>query len=267
MASRSASPNRMAAFFILFCLILLLIPGCVQQQQPSPQYDPQPQDQYNYYPQETVTVSRLNVRNGPSTSAQVLGTVYQGDVVTVLVERGDWKNVRTPRGLEGWVASKYLSGSNQYPYDQQDQYPYDQQGQYPYDQQGQYPYDQQQQYPYNQQQNYQDRALIEDIIDTRFEAHNEYNTARQMSVFTRNAQSSLLPLTMEHQQRQIIISNVRDVTVNVNGNTASASCVVTMSGLQSNRRYSFTEYHRVDFDLVRQNDTWKISRETNTKIR
>lgn len=51
----------------------------------------------------TVTAERANVREGPGPRFPILGQLKQGEAVQVLDERGEWTNVRSPGGLEGWV--------------------------------------------------------------------------------------------------------------------------------------------------------------------
>jgi len=54
-------------------------------------------------PTATVTAERADVREGPGPPFPILGHLKRGEGVQVLDERGDWSNVRTPGGLEGWV--------------------------------------------------------------------------------------------------------------------------------------------------------------------
>ncbi len=54
-------------------------------------------------PTWTVTAERADVREGPGPRFPILGHLNRGEGVEVLDERGDWSNVRTPGGLEGWV--------------------------------------------------------------------------------------------------------------------------------------------------------------------
>jgi len=51
--------------------------------------------------------STLNVREGPSTSYGILGTVNRGDVVVIVEERNGWYRIEHPR-LEGWVSGNYV---------------------------------------------------------------------------------------------------------------------------------------------------------------
>lgn len=54
-----------------------------------------------------VIASVLNVRSGPGTQHNVVGTLKRGESVTVLESSGDWVALEKPCG---WVAARYLSG-------------------------------------------------------------------------------------------------------------------------------------------------------------
>lgn len=49
----------------------------------------------------------LNVRSGPGTTHQILGTLGQSQSAAVLGQEGDWYRVRTPGGVEGWVSGEF----------------------------------------------------------------------------------------------------------------------------------------------------------------
>ncbi len=55
-----------------------------------------------------VTASSLNVRNKPSTSGSVIGSVKQNTAVQVLSKSGTWSKIKN-NGLTGWSASSYLT--------------------------------------------------------------------------------------------------------------------------------------------------------------
>lgn len=60
-------------------------------------------------PTETLyTTSRINVREQPSGSGRVLGSLDAGSAVDASDERGEWRRV-TFRGREAWVSSRHLS--------------------------------------------------------------------------------------------------------------------------------------------------------------
>ncbi len=60
-------------------------------------------------PTATVTAERADVREGPGPRYPILGQLKRGEGVQVLDERGEWSNVRTPGGLEGWVLRGLLT--------------------------------------------------------------------------------------------------------------------------------------------------------------
>ncbi|MBM4401820.1 MAG: SH3 domain-containing protein [Candidatus Cloacimonetes bacterium] len=49
----------------------------------------------------------LNVRNGPSTYAELIGTVYPGEKYLYLDEEASWYKIKLRDGSEGWVIAKY----------------------------------------------------------------------------------------------------------------------------------------------------------------
>lgn len=64
------------------------------------------------YTEGTVTATRLNVRQGPSTDYDVVGILDQGQPVQVMGKIGNWLAIFDPaNGLVGAVDSKYLSSS------------------------------------------------------------------------------------------------------------------------------------------------------------
>jgi hypothetical protein len=59
--------------------------------------------------QMVVTVSALNLRQGPSTATQVLGSLREGQTVQVAGRDGGWVQVATAEGATGWAYSDYLA--------------------------------------------------------------------------------------------------------------------------------------------------------------
>lgn len=55
-----------------------------------------------------VTATRLNVREGPSTSDTVIATVRRGERVELLATADAWSRIRVSEGAVGWVASRYV---------------------------------------------------------------------------------------------------------------------------------------------------------------
>ncbi|PLT32568.1 N-acetylmuramoyl-L-alanine amidase [Bacillus sp. V5-8f] len=58
--------------------------------------------------QAKVNAGLLNMREKPSTSSKVLGTLKKGQVVTAIQQQSGWTRVSSS-GKNGWVSSKYLS--------------------------------------------------------------------------------------------------------------------------------------------------------------
>ncbi|MEC0168209.1 N-acetylmuramoyl-L-alanine amidase [Paenibacillus graminis] len=56
-----------------------------------------------------VTASSLRIRGGPGTGYKVLGSLKEGDSVTVLLRQGDWARIRTASGEVGWIAGQYIA--------------------------------------------------------------------------------------------------------------------------------------------------------------
>lgn len=58
-----------------------------------------------------VTASTLNVRETPSTSGKVLGTLSRGQQLAATGLQGDWLSVRLTDGRTGWLHSDYVSAT------------------------------------------------------------------------------------------------------------------------------------------------------------
>ncbi|CEK30404.1 SH3-domain-containing protein [[Clostridium] sordellii] len=57
----------------------------------------------------TITASALNVRSGPSTGYNVIGTTYQGNTVEIITSSNGWHKVKLSNGQVGWVSGQYVS--------------------------------------------------------------------------------------------------------------------------------------------------------------
>jgi TonB family protein len=55
-----------------------------------------------------VTASALNVREEPSTQADIVSTAKRGAALAVLADGDEWLKVRLANGPEGWVAERYV---------------------------------------------------------------------------------------------------------------------------------------------------------------
>lgn len=59
----------------------------------------------------TVTASKLNIRSGPSTSNDKVGSALPKGTALIILETSDdqdWYHVTTPDGRDGWVAAQYV---------------------------------------------------------------------------------------------------------------------------------------------------------------
>lgn len=57
----------------------------------------------------TVSVNgTLNVRKGPGTSYDAVGTVNDKEVVTLVDDSGDWYKIKTAAGVEGYISGSYV---------------------------------------------------------------------------------------------------------------------------------------------------------------
>jgi len=65
----------------------------------------------NTQPQATVAVSVLNLRQGPSTSYPVIGSLTEGETcdITGRDAATTWWNLQCPRNLKGWVAAHLVN--------------------------------------------------------------------------------------------------------------------------------------------------------------
>ncbi|CEN77985.1 C40 family peptidase [Paraclostridium sordellii] len=57
----------------------------------------------------TITASALNVRSGPSTGYNVIGTTYKGNTVEIITSSNGWHKVKLSNGQVGWVSGQYVS--------------------------------------------------------------------------------------------------------------------------------------------------------------
>jgi uncharacterized protein YgiM (DUF1202 family) len=55
-----------------------------------------------------VTASALNVREEPSTQAEIVSTAKRGTALSVLQGGDEWLKVRLANGREGWVAERFV---------------------------------------------------------------------------------------------------------------------------------------------------------------
>ncbi|MBO7748903.1 N-acetylmuramoyl-L-alanine amidase [Paenibacillus sp. MWE-103] len=55
-----------------------------------------------------VTADSLRIRSGPGTGYKTIGSLKQGDQVTVTGSQSDWLKIRTPGQVNGWVSKDYV---------------------------------------------------------------------------------------------------------------------------------------------------------------
>ena len=74
--------------------------------------EPTPPETPNETTTATVNADVLNVRSGKGTDTSIVGTLLNGETVTVLDNSdANWVKIRTASGLEGYVAREYLTGA------------------------------------------------------------------------------------------------------------------------------------------------------------
>ena len=61
-------------------------------------------------PHHIVKAKVANLRGSPSTRGRLVGKASYGDVLRTVARRGDWVQVRTERGMQGWIAGRLLWG-------------------------------------------------------------------------------------------------------------------------------------------------------------
>jgi hypothetical protein len=56
-----------------------------------------------------VNASTLNVRAEKSTDSKIMGKVVKGEIITIISKDSEWLDVKTSKGIEGWVLGKYIT--------------------------------------------------------------------------------------------------------------------------------------------------------------
>jgi len=57
----------------------------------------------------TVTADYLRVRSGPHGDAEVVTLLRTGSPVRVLQTQNEWVEVKSPEGIQGWTAKRFLA--------------------------------------------------------------------------------------------------------------------------------------------------------------
>lgn len=66
----------------------------------------------NSFADSLGTVSKLNVRSGPSTKNKVIGSLRRNNSVPILSTSNGWYQVKLSSNKTGWASSKYISIRN-----------------------------------------------------------------------------------------------------------------------------------------------------------
>lgn len=59
--------------------------------------------------QGTVTATTLNVRQSNSATSQIVGTLKQGEKVSIYFKQGNWYKIKLQNGTVGWVSATYVT--------------------------------------------------------------------------------------------------------------------------------------------------------------
>jgi N-acetylmuramoyl-L-alanine amidase len=106
---------KKALILIFMGLLLFVYSGPMEAAAAPPAQEGQPQadEPIRYEPIGQVTVSRLNVRSGPSTQNQILTAIPYGERIYLIGRStpGNWLQVRLFNGQQGWVMTQYVSAS------------------------------------------------------------------------------------------------------------------------------------------------------------
>lgn len=100
--------RRLPAMLLCLCLLFTTLPYAALAEEPTEPTEPAEPAVV------TGTVygldSYVRIRKEPNTDSDVLGRLYNDDVVTILAtsEDGDWYQVLTDDGITGWTASQYI---------------------------------------------------------------------------------------------------------------------------------------------------------------
>jgi cell wall-associated NlpC family hydrolase len=60
----------------------------------------------------TITATTLNLRSGASTGSDIIVTLNQSAVLTILKSEGNWYQVKTSAGTIGWASTAYVTTKN-----------------------------------------------------------------------------------------------------------------------------------------------------------
>ncbi|WP_165967108.1 SH3 domain-containing protein [Jeotgalibacillus sp. S-D1] len=60
-----------------------------------------------------VTTDQLRIRSDASTESEILGSLVEGDSISVQEDAGEWLRITSSDGTSGWVASEFISPSQE----------------------------------------------------------------------------------------------------------------------------------------------------------
>jgi len=72
--------------------------------------EPKAQETIISKPRAKVTAHRLNLREKGSAKGRILGVLKKGDVFEIMSREGNWLEVKTEKGVQGWVFGRYVTG-------------------------------------------------------------------------------------------------------------------------------------------------------------
>lgn len=61
-------------------------------------------------PMTKVMAHRLNLREKGSAKGRILSVLKKGDVLEIMSRKGNWLEIKTEKGVHGWVFSRYVTG-------------------------------------------------------------------------------------------------------------------------------------------------------------
>ncbi len=80
---------------------------------PEPDPGPEPEAESEAELEVIVNVDVLRLRSGPSTNHEILDRLMLGTLLPVIGQEGEWFQVITPKGTDGWVHGDYVKIKDQ----------------------------------------------------------------------------------------------------------------------------------------------------------
>lgn len=104
---RIVKASTHAAVLLLSGLVLI---SCAELESGVATFSDKVKDTFHVTKKATVTASRLNLRQKPSTQSRVLSVLRKGEKLEVFQLYGKWAEVKTSDEREGWVYTRYITG-------------------------------------------------------------------------------------------------------------------------------------------------------------